>query len=231
MRGRFSAWSASPDPGRARWGAIVVGLDRPDGGTLTLAGQPWREPGSHHPERPRGADGVSGSYSSLNPRRRVDDTLAQPLQLTALPRTRPAAVAAGAKGGYRRSAGAGGAARFSGLALPVAAVRRPAPAGGYCPCTGDEPEAYRRRRGGIGAGYHHPAPASFSCLPDCVAAMACRFCLFRTTSMRWQRCATAYWYCRQGTYRTGQHRADLPAAPARMDAPAACGHSRYRPSF
>lgn len=70
--------------GKSTLGRIVVGLDRPDGGTLTLAGQPWREPGSHHPERHAVQMVFQDPYSSLNPRRRVDDTLAQPLQLTAL---------------------------------------------------------------------------------------------------------------------------------------------------
>ncbi|MCF6687939.1 dipeptide ABC transporter ATP-binding protein [Raoultella terrigena] len=70
--------------GKSTLGRIVVGLDRPDDGTLTLAGQPWREPGSHHPERHAVQMVFQDPYSSLNPRRRVDDTLAQPLQLTAL---------------------------------------------------------------------------------------------------------------------------------------------------
>lgn len=70
--------------GKSTLGRIVVGLDRPDGGTLTLAGQPWRDPGSHHPERHAVQMVFQDPYSSLNPRRRVDDTLAQPLQLTAL---------------------------------------------------------------------------------------------------------------------------------------------------
>lgn len=70
--------------GKSTLGRIVVGLDRPDGGTLTLAGQPWKEPGSHHPERHAVQMVFQDPYSSLNPRRRVDDTLAQPLQLTAL---------------------------------------------------------------------------------------------------------------------------------------------------
>jgi len=70
--------------GKSTLGRIVVGLDRPDSGTLRLAGQPWTAPASHHPERHAVQMVFQDPYSSLNPRRRIDDTLAQPLQLTAL---------------------------------------------------------------------------------------------------------------------------------------------------
>ncbi|WP_080930708.1 nickel ABC transporter ATP-binding protein NikE, partial [Klebsiella variicola] len=70
--------------GKSTLGRIVVGLDAPDSGTLTLSGQPWREPGNHHPDRHAVQMVFQDPNSSLNPRRRIDDTLAQPLQLTAL---------------------------------------------------------------------------------------------------------------------------------------------------
>lgn len=70
--------------GKTTLGRIVVGLDRADSGHLTFAGQPWRTPGSHHPARHAVQMVFQDPYSSLNPRRRIDDTLAQPLQLTAL---------------------------------------------------------------------------------------------------------------------------------------------------
>ncbi|MFH7826671.1 dipeptide ABC transporter ATP-binding protein [Kluyvera chengduensis] len=69
--------------GKTTLGRIVVGLDRADNGHLTFAGQPWRMPGSHHPARHAVQMVFQDPYSSLNPRRRIDDTLAQPLQLTA----------------------------------------------------------------------------------------------------------------------------------------------------
>ena len=70
--------------GKSTLGRIVVGLDAPDSGTLTLSGQPWRDPGYRHPDRHAVQMVFQDPYSSLNPRRRIDDTLAQPLQLTAL---------------------------------------------------------------------------------------------------------------------------------------------------
>lgn len=70
--------------GKTTLGRIVVGLDRAAAGTLKLAGQPWQSTESLLSQRHAVQMVFQDPYSSLNPRRRIADTLAQPIQLTAV---------------------------------------------------------------------------------------------------------------------------------------------------
>lgn len=74
--------------GKTTLGKIIVGLESPQNGTIDLLGEEWAGPGiappSHqHPLRHTVQMVFQDPYSSLNPRRRIGDILAEPLQITA----------------------------------------------------------------------------------------------------------------------------------------------------
>lgn len=74
--------------GKTTLGKIMVGLDSPQSGSIHLAGNLWAgpdiaKPGSRHPLRHAVQMVFQDPYSSLNPRRKIGDILAEPLQMTA----------------------------------------------------------------------------------------------------------------------------------------------------
>lgn len=74
--------------GKTTLGKMIVGLDSPQSGTINLANMPWGgpdipRPGPHHPLRHAVQMVFQDPYSSLNPRRKIGDILAEPLQITA----------------------------------------------------------------------------------------------------------------------------------------------------
>jgi len=74
--------------GKTTLGKMIVGLDSPESGTIDLAGERWASaglarPGHQHPLRHAVQMVFQDPYSSLNPRRKIGDILAEPLQITA----------------------------------------------------------------------------------------------------------------------------------------------------
>ncbi|MCS3432482.1 ABC transporter ATP-binding protein [Klebsiella sp. BIGb0407] len=74
--------------GKTTLGKMIVGLDSPQSGTIDLAGKPWAgpdiaRPGHQNPLRHAVQMVFQDPYSSLNPRRKIGDILAEPLQITA----------------------------------------------------------------------------------------------------------------------------------------------------
>lgn len=74
--------------GKTTLGKMIVGLDSPQSGTIDLAGERWAgpslaRPGHQHPLRHAVQMVFQDPYSSLNPRRKIGDILAEPLQITA----------------------------------------------------------------------------------------------------------------------------------------------------
>lgn len=74
--------------GKTTLGRTLVGLDAPDRGQIGLNGATWLHAGGalpdwHHPQRHLVQMVFQDPYSSLNPRRRLSDTLAEPLQIRA----------------------------------------------------------------------------------------------------------------------------------------------------
>jgi len=74
--------------GKTTLGKMIVGLDSPQSGVIHLADKPWAgpdipPPGPQHPLRHAVQMVFQDPYSSLNPRRKIGDILAEPLQMTA----------------------------------------------------------------------------------------------------------------------------------------------------
>jgi peptide/nickel transport system ATP-binding protein len=77
-RGEIFALVGESGSGKSTLGRLIVGLNEPDAGRITIGGH---EPARDSRQRAASAcaDGVPGSYSSLNPRKRIRHVLAQPL--------------------------------------------------------------------------------------------------------------------------------------------------------
>jgi len=87
-RGEILGLVGESGSGKTTLGKMIVGLDSPQSGTIDLAAKPWAgpgisRPGHQHPLRHAVQMVFQDPYSSLNPRRKVGDILAEPLQITA----------------------------------------------------------------------------------------------------------------------------------------------------
>lgn len=72
--------------GKSTFGRVVAGLDRPDGGSVALAGQIYNQPGRGAPTLDRQTRAAvqlvfQDPYASLNPHRRIGDILAEPFRI------------------------------------------------------------------------------------------------------------------------------------------------------
>lgn len=87
-RGEILGLVGESGSGKTTLGRIIVGLDTPDRGEITFDGRNWQRAGqcsptAAHPQRHAIQMVFQDPYSSLNPRRRIGDILAEPVQIVA----------------------------------------------------------------------------------------------------------------------------------------------------
>jgi len=165
--------------GKSTTGKLILRLQDPTSGSILWRGRDISRLGAAEmrPVAARAAGGVPGPYSSLNPRIRAADIVAEPLR-----NFEDMSSATGAD--RMRSCSSGSPARRPDGQVSVRVLRRPAAAAGHRPRPFRAAEADRLRRAGLGARRLGAGAGDQTADGPAAGDAPCRICSSRTT-WRW----------------------------------------------